>query len=58
MLLDLVCEKDIAQNRLDGYFYVTEKVGSNSLSVFLLSDMFICAAWSKVCGLIIHYRGI
>jgi hypothetical protein len=28
-----VCEKDIAHIGLDGYFWFTEKVGLNSLSV-------------------------
>ena len=32
-LLDLVCEKEIAQNDWNGYFCETEKVGLNSLSV-------------------------
>ena len=28
-----MCEKDLAQNDWDGYFWMTEKAGLNSLSV-------------------------
>ena len=32
--LDLMCEKDIAQIGWNGYFWIMEKMGLNSLSMF------------------------
>jgi len=46
-----MCEKDIASIGWNGYFWITEKVGSNSLSVDALRLRRFCAfCWGVLLG--------